>query len=391
MNELCVLMHKNIELAVITIEDDDILNVQYNNDKNALSHLPVGYAKNLKKWLHSRTVPAARYAIQNKDSTLTPFRYMLSNYGLSLTDAYWIRPVKSNYTWKTINLYTNSFKDTTDLELRSSIIAGVKGISFTPSGTLNGDLRKKWLISKNGQRILVKGNYSNSCIQAISEVFATEIYKQQPYKVAYTPYEFINLKASGKEILGCACPAYTSENLEFVSAYDLLLEYKKPNNMNTFQFYKQLVYKLTGQNVDNYYDMMLMTDFIITNTDRHFNNFGVLRNSDTLQYVCPAPIYDSGNSLFYKQDYVPVGKALLEIEVTSFKSIEVELLKEVKQRTLFDTKCLPTTDCLNNLLLKDELMPEQRRERILKAYERKIEYLRDFQNGADLWKQEYRK
>lgn len=390
MRELYVLLHKDIELAVITIEGDDILKVQYSNDKSALRHLPVGYAKDLRKWLHSRIVPAARYAIQNKDSTQTPFRYMLSNYGLSLTDAYWIRPSKSNYTWKSINLYTNAFRDTTELELQSSIIDG-RGINFTPSGTLNGDLRKKWLISKNGQRILVKGNYSNSCIQAISEVFATEIYKKQPYEIAYTPYEFIKLKASGKEILGCACPAYTSESLEFVSAYDLLLEYNKPKTMNTFQFYKQLVYKLTGQNVDNYYDMMLMTDFVITNTDRHFNNFGVLRNPDTLQYVCPAPIYDSGNSLFYKQDYVPVGKALLEIEVTSFKSIEVELLKEVKQRTLFDTKCLPTTDCLNNLLLKDELMPEQRRERILKAYERKIEYLRDFQNGADLWEREYRK
>lgn len=32
------------------------------------------------------------------------------------------------------------------------------------------------------------------------------------------------------------------------------------------------------------------------NKDRHFNNFGVLRNTETLEWLGMAPIYDSGSS-----------------------------------------------------------------------------------------------
>ena len=161
--------------------------------------------------------------------------------------------------------------------------------------------------------------------------------------------------------------------------------------MNTFQFYKYLVQKLTGQNTDEFYDMMLMVDFVITNTDRHFNNFGVLRDADTLSFIGPAPVFDNGNSLFYKQDYVPTGKALLDIEVTSFKTTEVKLLKEVQNRKLLDIAHLPTKEQLNTLLIKDTAMPQERRESIVRAYLKKIEYLHDFQQGTDIWTREYRK
>ena len=48
-------------------------------------------------------------------------------------------------------------------------------------------------------------------------------------------------------------------------------------------------------------DMMLVLDFIIANTDRHYNNFGLIRNADTLQWLSVAPIYDSGTSMWCKE------------------------------------------------------------------------------------------
>ena len=44
---------------------------------------------------------------------------------------------------------------------------------------------------------------------------------------------------------------------------------------------------------------MLAMDCIIANTDRHFNNFGFIRNSETLKWQGLAPIYDNGTSMFY--------------------------------------------------------------------------------------------
>lgn len=37
---------------------------------------------------------------------------------------------------------------------------------------------------------------------------------------------------------------------------------------------------------------MILTDFVISNTDEHLLNFGVLRDADTMKLIGPAPIFD---------------------------------------------------------------------------------------------------
>ena len=43
---------------------------------------------------------------------------------------------------------------------------------------------------------------------------------------------------------------------------------------------------------------MLVFDAVIYNEDRHFGNFGVLRDNHTGKIIKPAPIFDNGLSLF---------------------------------------------------------------------------------------------
>ena len=43
---------------------------------------------------------------------------------------------------------------------------------------------------------------------------------------------------------------------------------------------------------------MLVFDALIYNEDRHFGNFGLLRNNHTGDILGPAPIFDNGLSLF---------------------------------------------------------------------------------------------
>ena len=45
---------------------------------------------------------------------------------------------------------------------------------------------------------------------------------------------------------------------------------------------------------------MIVCDAILANTDRHWRNFGFIRSVDTLQ-MRPAPLFDSGNSLWYNK------------------------------------------------------------------------------------------
>ena len=48
---------------------------------------------------------------------------------------------------------------------------------------------------------------------------------------------------------------------------------------------------------------MLVLDFLICNQDRHFGNFGALRDAVTLEWLGMAPVFDSGTSLW--QDKLP--------------------------------------------------------------------------------------
>lgn len=385
------LMHKDVKVAAFVINGDNVTGTKINKDE--ADHLPIWYNGDVSRWLHERGIPVTRNGLKARDKHSTTFNYMLKNLGLSLTDCYWLKPAYegSTYTWGNTNLFDNPFRDTMSLDVDYNGNASIAGkTNFVPSASLKGDLEKKWLIDKNGNRILVKGNYGNSCIQSISEVFASEIYKRQAVQVPYAEYRFIDISCGGSIVHGCCSRAFTSAKLELVHAHDIVSSMHKPNDINYFQFYKRIL-KDNGIYADDVYDMQIMVDFLITNTDRHFSNFGVLRDPDTLKLMCVAPIYDSGNSMFYKDSYVPVGKALLDIDTTSVYSKEVKMLSQVVNRGILDIGKLPSSSELYRLLSMDETLTEERKKRLIRAYTKKIEYLYDFQNGADIWSYNYMK
>lgn len=385
------LMHEDIRLALFSVsESDTVENVKFND--SAFNMLPFGVCststKSLRDWLNNRRIPATRHGIKSmiaECGVTSTFRLMIDNLGLSLTDHYWLCPLNGNYTWDSINLYTNYFDAKYSLDIKDDI--GSK-INFTPSSSLKGDLKKKWIIDSNGIRRLVKGNYNNSCRQSICEVFATAIHKMQN-SFRYTPYSLIKISSNNKIIIGCECPNFTSINTEFISAIDVIDSAKKPNDISYYEFYCRLC-EQNGLNVRQFLEYQIMIDFLISNTDRHLNNFGIIRGSKTLEWLEPAPIFDSGNSMFYNESCVPVGEALLDIDVTSFLKKEVQLLRYVTNRDLVNMDLLPSDNYLYSLLKKDTIIKDEENEKIIRAFNRKKQYLLDFKNGAKLWNYRYR-
>ncbi len=43
---------------------------------------------------------------------------------------------------------------------------------------------------------------------------------------------------------------------------------------------------------------MVITDYLLMNTDRHLRNFGVIQNVETLEWVSTVPVFDTGQSMF---------------------------------------------------------------------------------------------
>lgn len=59
-------------------------------------------------------------------------------------------------------------------------------------------------------------------------------------------------------------------------------------------------------------------------------------------------------------------------------------------RGVVDLRLLPSDNYLYNLLSKDINTRDEVNDRIIKAYNRKIKYLYDFQNGANIWSYKYK-
>ena len=124
-----------------------------------------------------------------------------------------------------------------------------------------------------------------------------------------------------------------------------------------------------------------MSDFLLTNTDRHLLNLGVLRNPDTLEFIKPAPIFDTGNAMFFNTKYNE--QTILNTEITSFYKTELKMLDVVKNRNVLDLNKIPTEDELRELYSKDPYSVVYL-DNLIEGYKKKIELIEAFQKGYSL-------
>ena len=116
---------------------------------------------------------------------------------------------------------------------------------------------------------------------------------------------------------------------------------------------------------------------MISNTDRHLNNFGIIRDADTLKPIKMAPIYDNGNSMFWDQISVKYNpKALDKLETCSFNKREIKLLGYVTDFHLFDTTKLPSEDEIYDIYKKDASITEDRIREMIKCMHYKAERIK---------------
>ena len=97
---------------------------------------------------------------------------------------------------------------------------------------------------------------------------------------------------------------------------------------------------------------MIVVDYIIANEDRHFNNFGLLRNAETLEGIGVAPIYDSGTSLWFNRSEDQIKNA--EIKCKPFKKHHGEQIKLVSDISRYDFSKLDGIDNDIREVLKDQ-------------------------------------
>ena len=330
----------------------------------------------LRKWWQRRAVPVSQGNIRRilERIGITTHTYLEQNLGLSLTDHYWIKPLDADFGWQEINLFTNDFRDAVgDMQLSGTMDEApeLPTNAFSPSSSVQGELRKKWIIS-DGKRFLIKGNHGGNSQESLNEVVASMIHQRQgkqPY-VSYSP-----IQIGPDHPFCCICESFTSDEVEFIPAIDVVESAKKDNALSLYEHFIQVcsAHGLDDSVTRPFLEYQILTDFILTNTDRHLNNFGVLRDTHTLKFIGMAPIFDSGNSMFWQNPRLPERDDLTRIEVNSFRGKEMQLLEYVTDKSAVDLHQLPSCDELREIYEMDPLIPC--RDSILLGYQKKITML----------------
>jgi hypothetical protein len=374
------LMHKNIEVVELEIAEAATaitdIGVVYNP-----KHVPLGVQavkggidiEELNDWLKGRSIPASRAGIWNlymylgRNST----EYLtLKCYGLSLSDHYWIRPAGSGLIWADINFFQNDFSKDVGEMLFGRTPADGKNINLvSPDNTSEGRLRKKWVVA-NGKRLLIKGGNDPWKQEPYNEVIASAIMKR--LGIAHVPYSLMFEEAEPYSV----CENFLSVDTELVPAWKVFHSTTMNDGAYDYSHLLRCCDLLGIPNVRPALDRILTLDYIIANEDRHYNNFGFVRNAETLKWLGVAPVFDCGTSLWH--NVVDVG---MTRKSQPFETTHDEQIKLVSDLSWFNYGALDgIKDECAEILSKSRDIDAERRDKIAEAVEqrcRQIEHLRE--------------
>ena len=364
------LMHKDDICGVIEFDDISWHVIAYKDYGTGLSPYfgHTGLPK-IKKWWQMRAVPESRSLIQNARRTgyLNATEYLANNLAISLIDRYWICP-----------------KCGTEAHLKYNQVR----YSYDYNASLGGQMEKHWNLCFELSTVpdLIKESSRYYGQQSINEVIATKIHELQDTTVPFVKYNAEAIDGIGI-ITHCNSFVGIEDHIEFIPAYEIIESQIPQDDESLYDHYIDLCVQhgIDRECIQNFMDYQTLTDFIISNTDRHLLNFGVLRDTNTMQLIGPAPIFDSGNSMFYNDDiWNPYSREeLLRYPITGFYKTQDKLLSKVKNWHILKSDLLPTSREIKEWYIQAGV-PEQKSEFISQNYQIKVEMLKEFQHGEEL-------
>lgn len=328
-----------MENYILYLKNESVLKIQYENNTMAFGDIVEIYKKNLipiglltypktlntaiQIWWQSRIIPKNRESLKENELS----QIYKNTFGFNLSDNYWLKPENSDMTWEKGNFYTNDFN-----EEIGKYITGISNSNpdfenmktDTPDLFSNGEQDKRWVI-ENKKRCLLKYGRPAYYQQPFNEYLASEICKCLNFN--HVPY---SIKTKGKKKLQIysSCNCFIDEHTEYVTAGYIQFVKEKNNSTSSFDHLINCCTELQMPQIDeikkNIYQMIFL-DYIVANTDRHYGNFGFIRNIETLEWKGFAPIFDTGNSMFYETSTTDLIKS---------KSI----MENVKSRSFYKTQ-----------------------------------------------------
>ncbi|MCQ2771664.1 MAG: hypothetical protein MJ238_00085 [Bacilli bacterium] len=234
--------------------------------------------RDLASWLESRSIDShrthsrlLRKALRLKDNN--EIRSVISAYALTITDAYWFRPLKSNKHYDEIifkdNLYSAVALDGNLLNIPSKPV-------ITPELTNTGSYEKCWKMIDGEWWMYKKGNKD----ELFAELFSSRLAKLLSIPTA--EYEIEDGYIKTKNI----AKGYNLEPISSLAGDDDSYE-------NVFPVVLSL-----GEEIAKQYLIFMWFDCLVNNVDRHNENLAFLRDQTTGRIISLAPNYDNNMAMF---------------------------------------------------------------------------------------------
>lgn len=209
--------------------------------------------------------------------------------GLSLTDSYWIVQ-DENLKFKDYNLFDNQFSEVLSLIAFTGYSSKIRELITSPEFSTDGMLPKAWRRIDNKVYLFKSStknwNVSNCGFEPYSEYYVSQI--ERAMGINHIDYDLEKWKGD----IASVCELFTNKDISYIQIGSIV----KTGGIEKVYDY------LCSLGLQNKFADMILLDSIILNVDRHFGNFGVLRENKTGKIIDFAPIFDNGEGLLAKGD-----------------------------------------------------------------------------------------
>lgn len=277
-------MNKNAPVLSFTCTRNEFDEPEFFEGTWLVNYHPIGYM-NLEAFLDRRKAPKHRRHIQRlleRYGCDDPEGFLNVTHALSLNDTLWVKPTGSNLVWEQVSLYQNEFDQLISEAAFDGTISETDFSTTSPEFATDGYYAKCWVREKSGIYLYKTGSNEFE-LEPVSEFLAFQLASILcPNSVAYD-LDFYHRKLISK------CALFTSEQYGLAKASSVF------RGERTIPALLEYFAKLGSEDA---FRRMCVLDALIYNPDRHYGNFGILFDNDTMEPLSLCPVFDNNRSLF---------------------------------------------------------------------------------------------
>lgn len=208
--------------------------------------------------------------------------FLRVTHALSLNDTFWVKEAGAALVWADVSLYQNEFDQLISEAAFDGVISSTELSSTSPEFGTDGYFAKCWVREEQGIFLYKSGSALHE-IEPLSEYLACQVAAALcPTAVPYD-LDFYHGRLVSK------CPLFTDEGVGLAKAARVF-DGKEKSIPELLAYFESI-------GGGDAFRRMCVLDAVILNPDRHYGNFGVLFDNDTMQILGMAPVFDNNRAL----------------------------------------------------------------------------------------------